>query len=87
MDEPENLIELDASLVEVWNEPEKLPAVIEWLNRERSDAARAQYGYIILKKHLARRYRRLRKEKIPTSWWALGWALYFNIDELVRWGN
>lgn len=84
MDEPENLNELDISLVEAWNEPEKLPVIIEWLNRDRSESAKAQYGYIVLKKHFNREHLGLRKENLPFSWYSLGWSLYLNIDEFVR---
>jgi hypothetical protein len=84
MDEPENLNELDASLVQIWNEPEKLPAIGEWLQQNRSETAQAQYAYIILKKHLARENLELRKDKLPASWWSVGWALYLNTDALVR---
>ena len=81
---PENINELDASLTKAWNEPEKLPAAGEWLGQERSEAAQAQYAYIILKKHFARANLELRKDKIPSSWWSMGWALYLNTDAFMR---
>ena len=84
MNQPENLNELDTSLVEAWNEPEKLPVIIEWLSRDRSEAAKAQYGYIVLKKHFNREHLSLRKDSLPFSWYSLGWSLYLNIDEFVR---
>ena len=82
-DEPENLDELDASLVEAWSDPEKLPGFGEWLALTRSETAQAQYAYIILKKHLARENLRLRKDILPGSWWRIGWALFMNTDALV----
>ena len=61
-----------------------LPAVGEWLRQTRSEAAQAQFAYLILKKHFARENLRLRKDILPGSWWRIGWALFMNTDALVR---
>lgn len=87
MNQPEDFNELDASLVEAWNEPEKLPVMIEWFNRDRSETAKAQYGYIVLKKYFAREHLCLRNDSLPSSWYSLGWSVYLNTDEFVRHGK
>jgi hypothetical protein len=74
---------LDATLIAAWNSPEKLPDMSEWLREKRSEAAQAQYAFIILKKHFARAGVEMRKAETPKTWWSFGWDLYLNISELV----
>ncbi|PYS84152.1 MAG: hypothetical protein DMF67_06520 [Acidobacteria bacterium] len=78
---------MDASLVEAWDEPEKLPDMREWLTEPRSEAAQAQYAFIILKKHFARAGLPVREIYTPTSWFNFGWVLYSNIGAFVREGQ
>ncbi len=42
---------LDASLIEAWNAPEKLPEIRQWLKEGRNEVAQAQYAFIIIKKY------------------------------------
>jgi hypothetical protein len=78
---------MDASLLEAWNEPEKLPDVREWLKEPRSEAAQAQYAFIILKKHFARAGLPVKAIYTPSSWFNFGTLLYGNINAFVREGQ
>ena len=54
---------------------------------ERSEAARAQYAYLILKKHFARAGVEIKHDELPGSWFSFSWLFYLNIDELARQGS
>ena len=58
-----------------------------WLTEPRSEAVRAQYGYLILKKHLARIGAVIKHDDLPGSWSSLRWLFYLNIDGLARHGG
>ncbi|HQU81988.1 MAG TPA: hypothetical protein PKY59_02625 [Pyrinomonadaceae bacterium] len=76
---------LDESFVEVWNEPERLPEMLEWLKVERNEAILSQYALIILKKHLERENLTLKTVKTaPLFWSVFSVELYANIKELVE---
>ena len=51
------------------------------------EAARAQHGYLILKKHFARVGVDIRHDELPTSWFGFVWLFNVNIDELLRRGD
>lgn len=51
-----------------------------------SEAARAQYAYLILKKHFARAGAEIKHDELPASWFGFVWLFCVNIDELLRQG-
>ncbi len=75
---------LDESLIEAWNEPEKLPEMRAWLNESRGEAAQAQYALIIMKKHFARENIELKAKEIPLKWRQFYLDFYTSISEFVR---
>ena len=78
---------LDPTLRAAWNAPEELPAAETWLAVTRSETARARYGYLILKKHLARIGAVKERHVLPATWAGFGFDLYLNIDTLARDGS
>lgn len=82
---PKNLNE---SLIEAWNEPEKLPKMQDWLKAERSESACSQYALIMLKKHFERENLTMFEVKtMPTYWSVFVWDLYANAKPLVDEGT
>ena len=75
--------ELDATLRAAWSAPEALPAAETWLTVPRSETARAQYGYMIVRKHLARVGAVREHRVLPVTWAGFGFDLYLNIDALA----
>ena len=76
--------QLDESLRVAWNAPESLPDAKTWLATARSEGARAQYGYLVLKKHLARVDTRMQHDELPASWFSFVWLFNLNVDKLIR---
>ena len=54
---------------------------------QRSEMARAQHAYLILKKHLEHAGVEIKHDELPGSWFSFSWLLYLNIDELARAGS
>ena len=79
--------QLDATLRAAWKSPEGLPPPETWLASARSEAAQAQYAYLLLKKHLARVDAVIKHDELPKSWFGFSWLFYLNIDELARQGS
>jgi hypothetical protein len=76
--------QLDESLRVAWNAPERLPDANAWLATARSEGARAQYGYLVLKKHLARAHTGIQHDELPATWFSFVWLFNVNVDELLR---
>jgi len=74
--------ELDPTLRAAWSAPEELPAAEAWLTMARSSTARAQYGYMIVRKHLARVGAVKDDHRLPVTWAGFGFDLYVKIDTL-----
>lgn len=71
-------------LAEFWDEPEKLPAVGEFLMKERTDGENAQYAYLVMNKHFARAGIALRKTDVPVTLSSFGTEFYMNVDNVLR---
>jgi hypothetical protein len=79
--------QIDATLRAALDAPEQLPALETWAASARSEAARAQYGYIILKKHFARVGAEIKHDEMPASWFSFVWLFDVNLDELLLQGS
>ncbi|HQU81991.1 MAG TPA: hypothetical protein PKY59_02640 [Pyrinomonadaceae bacterium] len=62
---------------------QELPSLDEWLKAERSEKEKAEYAFLILKKHFALNGLKVKERETPFSWNSFGWDLYLNIDRLV----
>ena len=54
---------------------------------ELDEAARAQQGYLMLKKHFARAGVEIKHDELPTSWFGFVWLFNVNVDKLLRRGD
>jgi hypothetical protein len=79
--------QLDATLRAALDAPEQLPALETWAASARSEAARAQYGYLILRKHFARVGAEIKHDELPASWFGFVWLFCVNLDRLLREGS
>ncbi|BCM92533.1 hypothetical protein IAD21_04415 [Abditibacteriota bacterium] len=74
---------VDESLLAFWDEPDKLPAMGDWLKEPRSEVAQSQYAFILVKKHFARDAVDVKHHDIPATLYRFNWLLYLNIDEFI----
>ncbi len=72
------------SLVETWKEP---PPLNEWLKAKRSEKERAEYAFLILRKHFTLNGLKVKQDETSLSWNSFGWDFYLNIDKFVREGE
>lgn len=74
---------LTQELAELSDESKDLPHFRDFLTKQRTEKEQAQFGYLILKKHLALNGLKLREGDPPFSWQSFSWDLYLNIDTFV----
>ena len=80
--------QFEPSLREAFEAPEELPPADEWLAKPRDEPARAQYAYLILKKHFARIGADIEHDEVPASWWSFSrWLFCGNVERLLREGG